>query len=529
MQYVENLDTSANCSSDGAFGHIPLDDKDEIHDIPDDVLQALRGVDDGMVESDAVIAQLLQSEFDLEHDEQLKRIEKARNKDSKVTVSLRNYRMLPEELIYDSEEEEEPENRKSDWDRFETNDKKLLNLPKRGSARDEDGEMRTKHDEYLTGVRNAGRVMDFPPDFNTGDGAGFDMKLSNSVFNRLKNFSAKSNTKKTSKANDRKENVATTAMGLDQHSRMILYKLVENGILNEVNGIVSTGKEAIVLHADCDPAYVGDLILPSECAIKVFSTTLNEYKQRDRYIKDDYRFDGRFSNQNKRVVIEQWAEKEMHNLIRMKKAGITCPDVVIIKRHILVMSFIGTDSYAAPKLKDVKLTDAQWQVAYEEVIDSMMRMTKVARLIHGDLSEYNILYFNEKCYIIDVAQSVEPEHASALELLMRDCTNITRFFNSRGVQNVKTKDELFNDIMNMDPTQHSIPLLQRLHAKGALPHVLDRIENDENYPEDMKPLVYPFDYAWETVSNTKKGKKKKEITNSSTSNETVNEPVAVVN
>lgn len=56
--------------------------------------------------------------------------------------------------------------------------------------------------------------------------------------------------------------------------------------------------------------------LPTECAVKVFKTTLNEFKNRDRYIKDDYRFKARFRKQNPRKVVRMWAEKEMHNLKR---------------------------------------------------------------------------------------------------------------------------------------------------------------------------------------------------------------------
>lgn len=56
--------------------------------------------------------------------------------------------------------------------------------------------------------------------------------------------------------------------------------------------------------------------VPSECAIKVFKTTLNEFKNRDKYIKDDYRFKDRFSKLNPRKIIRMWAEKEMHNLTR---------------------------------------------------------------------------------------------------------------------------------------------------------------------------------------------------------------------
>ncbi len=56
--------------------------------------------------------------------------------------------------------------------------------------------------------------------------------------------------------------------------------------------------------------------LPTECAIKIFKTTLNEFFRRDKYIKDDYRFKNRFRKQNSRKIIKMWAEKEMYNLKR---------------------------------------------------------------------------------------------------------------------------------------------------------------------------------------------------------------------
>lgn len=59
-----------------------------------------------------------------------------------------------------------------------------------------------------------------------------------------------------------------------------------------------------------------EMLIPEECVLKVFKTTLNEFKNRDKYIKDDYRFKDRFSKLNPRKIIHLWAEKEMHNLAR---------------------------------------------------------------------------------------------------------------------------------------------------------------------------------------------------------------------
>lgn len=227
---------------------------------------------------------MLQAQFDLEHDEELKKVETHRNKHSKVKVSYRNYQFVPDNWLDDGpgrrgDEEDEEKKKPEDWDRFETVEKEFNQIPRCGYMYDEDGEMVTKHDERINGIRNAARVMSFPPEFPTGDGAGFDMKLNNKVFNQLRNYSKKT---KKSKMHDRKENVATAEMGIDEPTRLLLYKLINNQVLLQVNGIVSTGKEAVILHADCDENYVGELTLPKECAIKIFKTTLNDFKQRDR-------------------------------------------------------------------------------------------------------------------------------------------------------------------------------------------------------------------------------------------------------
>lgn len=128
------------------------------------------------------------------------------------------------------------------------------------------------------------------------------------------------------------------------------------------------GKEAVILHAETDPTLpTTSEEIPKECVLKVFKTTLSEFKQRDKYIKDDYRFKDRIGKQTSRKTINLWAEKEMANLMRLHRAGIPCPQVVALKKHVLVMSFIGNDNNPAPKLKDARMKDVDYIVAYDEV------------------------------------------------------------------------------------------------------------------------------------------------------------------
>lgn len=76
-------------------------------------------------------------------------------------------------------------------------------------------------------------------------------------------------------------------------------------------------------------------------------------------------------------------------------------------------------------------------------------MYQQCKLIHADLSEYNMLWHEEKLWFIDVSQSVEPFHPHALEFLYRDCTNVVEFFSKCGVPDVVPAHELFNKVSEL--------------------------------------------------------------------------------
>ncbi|XP_023267515.1 serine/threonine-protein kinase RIO3-like [Seriola lalandi dorsalis] len=80
----------------------------------------------------------------------------------------------------------------------------------------------------------------------------------------------------------------------------------------------------------------------------------------------------------------------------MKKAEIPCPEVVMLKKHILVMSFIGKDHVPAPKLKDARLGSEDMKNAYYQVLHMMQQLFQECNLVHADLSEYNMLWHEGK-------------------------------------------------------------------------------------------------------------------------------------
>ena len=107
------------------------------------------------------------------------------------------------------------------------------------------------------------------------------------------------------------------------------------------------------------------------------------------------------------------------------------------------MEFLGKDGWPAPRLKDAVLSPKRLAKCYRNLVLEMRKMYHTCRLVHADLSEYNILYHNKELYIIDVSQSVEHDHPHAMEFLRMDCANITRYFVNHDMRSTLRMKELF--------------------------------------------------------------------------------------
>ena len=236
-----------------------------------------------------------------------------------------------------------------------------------------------------------------------------------------------------------KSDRATNEQVLDPRTRMILLQMINRNIVSEVNGCVSTGKEANVYHASfVPPEDETEDGAPESRAIKVYKTSILVFKDRDKYVTGEFRFRQGYNKSSNRAMVKTWAEKEMRNLKRIHASGIPCPRPIYLRLHVLVMGFLGDDKGApAPKLKDVELmgTDLEqrWQGLYVQLLSYMHILYQTCRLVHADLSEYNVLYHEAKLWLIDVSQSVEHDHPWSLEFLRKDIKNVNDFFQKKGV------------------------------------------------------------------------------------------------
>ncbi|KAI0535144.1 RIO1 family-domain-containing protein [Xylaria digitata] len=227
---------------------------------------------------------------------------------------------------------------------------------------------------------------------------------------------------------------ATSEQVLDQRTRMILYQMINRGVVSEVHGAISTGKEANVYGA---VAYEDDLTKVQR-AVKVYKTAILSFKDRERYITGEHRFKAGADKGNNRKMVKLWAEKEFRNLRRIHAAGIACPEPIQLKLHVLVMGFLGDRrGWAYPRLRDANIpaeeAEQTWTGLYIQLLGIMRRLYQVCKLVHADLSEYNILYHNKQLYVIDVSQSVEHDHPRSLEFLRMDIKNTGDFFRRQGV------------------------------------------------------------------------------------------------
>ncbi|KAL1900808.1 Serine/threonine-protein kinase rio1 [Ceratocystis pirilliformis] len=240
-----------------------------------------------------------------------------------------------------------------------------------------------------------------------------------------------------------KSDRATSELVMDQRTRMILFKMIERGIFSEVHGAVSTGKEANVYEAILNPDLTdGDAdARPVHKAVKIYKTSILVFKDRERYIAGEHRFSKGADKSNSHKMVKLWAEKEFRNLKRIYAAGIPSPEPIALKNNVLVMSFLGDrKGWAYPRLRDAPIdTEETWQAMYLQLLGLMRIMYQVCRLVHADLSEYNILYNKSKLYIIDVSQSVEPDHPHSLEFLRMDIKNVGDFFRRKSVNTLSDR------------------------------------------------------------------------------------------
>ncbi|MFH1064768.1 MAG: serine protein kinase RIO [Candidatus Woesearchaeota archaeon] len=216
-----------------------------------------------------------------------------------------------------------------------------------------------------------------------------------------------------------REKFKTWGNVFDNFTRRNLFKLSSQGHFQDMKSPISIGKEANVFSAETED---GKLIV-----LKIYRLETCDFNKMYDYIKYDARYLS--LKAKRREIIFSWAQREFRNLLKSREAGVRVPLPIQCTHNILLMEFIG-DTEPAPKLKDVYPEEPEKFM--DKVFDYMKKLYATG-LVHGDLSEFNILNWKDKPVFIDISQGTITRSINAEELLVRDIKNMCRFAKKMGL------------------------------------------------------------------------------------------------
>lgn len=207
-----------------------------------------------------------------------------------------------------------------------------------------------------------------------------------------------------------------------------LEPLIEDGLIDEVVRPLMSGKEASVYVVRC-----GEVL---RCAKVYKEADKRGFRQAAKYQEGrkvrnsrDARAMAKGSKYGKREREETWQNAEVAALYRLAAAGVRVPQPYDFLDGVLLMEMIvGDDGDAAPRLNDVDLHPDDAREFHAFMIGEIVKML-CAGLVHGDLSEFNVLLDGHGPVIIDLPQAVDAAgNNHAFEMLERDVGNMAAYF-----------------------------------------------------------------------------------------------------
>lgn len=258
--------------------------------------------------------------------------------------------------------------------------------------------------------------------------------------------------------------------------------LVRNGLVDEVMSRLMSGKEADVYVVQskgevcCAKVY-------KDARTRSFSQMAQYQEGRKGRNSRQARAMQKNSRYGRKETEEAWKSAEVDALRTLADSGVRVPLVYDYADGILLMEFVvDSDGNPAPRLNDLRLTAAKAREYYRELLQSIVLML-CAGIIHGDLSEYNVLVGRDGLVIIDLPQAVNASgNNNARSMLERDVENLTAYFG-------RFAPELLSSDYGKE--------IWKLYANGTLSKTsqLSGIFEQSDRPADVKGVMREIDYA----------------------------------
>jgi RIO kinase 1 len=221
----------------------------------------------------------------------------------------------------------------------------------------------------------------------------------------------------------------------DKSTLMVVYRLMNSRVIDTLHGAVKSGKEAKIFY--------GTTPQGGELAVKIYLAVSAEFKRGMLpYLEGDVRF--RRVRRDTRSLIRSWALKEYKNLQKAYEIGLRVPKPYAIEQNVLVMEFIG--EHGVPSLTLKETPPKNLVKTYRYLLNFIKTLYRKANLVHGDLSEYNVMMKYDEPVIFDMSQAVLSSHPMANQLLKRDIANLNRFFQKLKIK-VRSEDKIYKWII----------------------------------------------------------------------------------
>lgn len=245
-----------------------------------------------------------------------------------------------------------------------------------------------------------------------------------------------------------------------------LQPFYDQNLISDVLMRVKGGKEANVYLCQADPATGLDLL-----AAKVYRPRSMRNLRNDALYREGRELAVSASGVNRRkddrmqralkkksafgvqIAHSSWILHEYGALDQLHRLGAAVPKPYATGENAIILGYVGDASRSAPTLHEVALDARESQPLFQEVMRNIELMLK-GRMIHGDLSAYNILYWQGKITVIDFPQVANAvNNRSAYFILQRDIQRVCEYFARQGLTRdpVELTDKLWWQYVGLDP------------------------------------------------------------------------------